>query len=81
MQKMPEHLTREQMAEKYPDQCIGINNIQYQDNDGVTIESADVIYTDKTEEELLTMQVTGSEDIMCWYTSGNQINIGVVEIC
>lgn len=81
MQKTIKHLTREQMAEKYPDQCIGISNIQYVDNDGVTIESADVVYTDKTEEELLTLQVTGAEDIMCWYTSGNQINIGVIEVC
>lgn len=76
-----EHLTREEMAEKYPDQCIGTTNIKLQDNDGVTIVSADVVYTDKSEAELLTMQVTGSEDIMCWYTMGNQIDIGVIEIC
>lgn len=42
-------LTREQMAEKYPDQWLGISNIQYKDNDGITIESADVIYTIRQE--------------------------------
>lgn len=78
---MIEGLTREQMEEKYPNQYIGITNIKYADDDGVTIESADVIYTDKSEQELLTLQITGTEDIMCWYTSGNQLNIGVLEVC
>ncbi|MCM1046024.1 MAG: hypothetical protein NC417_10990 [Candidatus Gastranaerophilales bacterium] len=64
-------LTRQQMAEKYPDQYLGITNIQYENNDGVTIESAEVIYTDKSEEELLSLQVSGAEDIMCWYTTGS----------
>lgn len=63
-------LTRQQMAEKYPDRYLGITDIQYENNDGVSIESAEVIYTDKTEEELLTLQVSGAEDIMCWYTTG-----------
>ena len=35
---MAERLTREQMAEKYPNQSIGITNIKYENNDGVTIE-------------------------------------------
>lgn len=48
------------MAEKYPDQYLGIANMQYENNDGVTLESADVVYTDKMDEELLTLQVTGN---------------------
>ena len=39
------------MAEKYPDQYLGIANMQYENNDGVTLESADVVYTDKMDEE------------------------------
>ena len=74
-------LTRQQMAEKYPDRYLGIANIQYENNDGVTIESADIIYTDKSEEELLTLQVSGAEDIMCWYTTGSKVNIGVITLC
>lgn len=73
-------LTRQQMAEKYPDKYLGITNIQYENNDGVTIESAEVIYTDKTEEELLTLQISGTEDIMCWYTTGSKVNIGVMTL-
>lgn len=74
-------LTRQQMAEKYPDRYLGITNIQYENNDGVTIESAEVLYTDKSEEELLTLQVSGTEDIMCWYTTGSKVNIGVMTLC
>ena len=78
---MKERLTRQQMAEKYPNQYLGISNIQYENNDGVTIASAEVIYTDKTEEELLMMQVSGTEDIMCWYTTGSKVNVGVMTLC
>lgn len=78
---MAERLTRQQMAEKYPDQYLGITNIQYEDNDGVTMESADVVYTDKTDEELLTLQVSGTEDIMCWYTTGSKVRVGVMTLC
>ena len=31
-----ERLTRKQMAEKYPDQYLGIANMQYENNDGIT---------------------------------------------
>ena len=80
---MAERLTREQMAKKYPDQSIGITNIKYENNDGVTIESAEVVYTpeDKTPEELLTLQVSGEEDFMCWYTTGRRVNVGVMTLC
>lgn len=47
-------LTRQQMAEKYPDRYLGITDIQYENNDGVTIESAEIIDTDKSEEEYYT---------------------------
>ena len=78
---MAERLTRQQMAEKYPNQYLGISNIQYENNDGVTIKSAEVIYTDKSEEELLVMQISGIEDIMCWYTTGSRVNVGVMTLC
>jgi hypothetical protein len=69
---MTKRLTRKQMAEQYPNQYLGITNIRYENNDDATIESAEVVYTDKSEEELLTLQISGKEDIMCWYTTGNR---------
>jgi len=80
---MVERLTRKQIAERYPDQSIGITNIKYENDGGITIESAEVVYTleDKTPEELLTLQVSGKEDIMCWYTTGSRVNVGVMTLC
>ncbi len=77
---MVEHLTREQMAEKYPNTWLGINNVKYQNNDGVTVESADVVYTDKTEDELLEMQIDGIEGIRGWYTNDDGLPLGVAGI-
>lgn len=77
---MKERLTREQMAQKYPDMWLGLNNIQYANDDGVTLELADVVYTDKTEDELFEMQLNGTEGIISWYTNDNAIPLGVAGI-
>ena len=34
---MIERLTREQMAQKYPDMWLGLSNIKYANDDGVTL--------------------------------------------
>ena len=77
---MVERLTREQMSKKYPNTWLGINNIKYKNNDGVTVESADIIYTDKTEDELLEMQIDGIEGIISWYTNDNGLPLGVAGV-
>ena len=77
---MAERLTREQMSKKYPNTWLGINNIKYKNNDGVTVESADIIYTDKTEEELLEMQIDGTDGIISWYTNDNGLPLGVAGV-
>lgn len=77
---MIERLTREQMAQKYPNIWLGLSNIQYANDDGVTLESADVVYTDKTEDELFEMQLDGIEEIISWYTNDNELPLGAVGI-
>lgn len=74
---MVQHLTREQMAKQYPNTWLGLNNIKYKNDDGVTLESADVVYTTKTEDELFEMQLDGTEGIISWYTNDNAIPLGV----
>ena len=39
---MAERLTQEQMSKKYPNTWLGINNIKYKNDDGVTVESAGI---------------------------------------
>ncbi|MBD5508810.1 MAG: hypothetical protein HDR05_12405 [Lachnospiraceae bacterium] len=68
---MVERLTREQMEKKYPNTWLGINNIKYQNDNGVTIESADVVYTDKTASELGLMVLQG-EDIQPLFTTPDE---------
>lgn len=56
---MGERLTWEQIQEKYPDQWVGLTNVTYMDNDGISVESAVVKYTDKTKGELTRMVLRG----------------------
>lgn len=77
---MIERLTREQMAKKYPDMWLGLNNVKYTNDDGVTLESADVVYTDKTEDELFEMQLDGTVGIISWYTNDEGFPLGVAGV-
>lgn len=73
-------LTREQMAKQYPNQWLGLKNIHYKNNDGITLESAEVVYTDKTRDELLAMQIAGTDEIISWYTTENNLQLGLVGV-
>ena len=75
---MAERLTREQMAKKYPNQWLGIKNVKYKNDDGITLESADVVDIGKTKEELLAMQIAGTDGIIGWYTTENNLQLGLV---
>ena len=77
---MIERLKREQMAQKYPYMWLGLGNIKYTNDDGVTLESADIIFTDKTEDELFEIQVDGTEGIISWYTNDNGLPLGVAGV-
>lgn len=79
MPKTVERLTRKQMAAKYPNTWLGITNVKYADNDGVTLESADVVYTDKSRRELISMQIKGT-GIRAWYTNENGMPLGLVGV-
>lgn len=79
MQKPTERLTRKEMAEKYPNTWLGITNVKYVDDDGVTLESADIIYTDKSRRELMSMQIKGT-GIRAWFTNENGMPLGLVGV-
>jgi hypothetical protein len=65
-----ERLTWDEIAEKYPMQWVGLIDVVYMDNDGITVESAFVKYTDKTKSELAMMAIRG-EDVIPWFTTPN----------
>ena len=62
---MAERLTRKQMADKYPNQWLGIRNIVYK---GREIATAEVIYTQRTASELGLLSLKG-EDVQPLFTT------------
>ena len=73
-------LTREEMAIKYPNQWLGLKNPIYMNNDGVTLLSAEIVYTDKTCDELLEMQIDGKDEIIGWYTTDSSLQLGMAGV-
>ena len=73
-------LTREQMAIQFPNQWLGLKEPAYLNDDGVTLLSAEVVFTDKTCDELLDMQIDGKDGIIGWYTTENSLQLGLAGV-
>ncbi len=66
-----ERLSWEEIAEKFPMQWVGLTDVVYKNDDGITIKSAIVKYSDKTKSELTMMAIRG-EDIDPRFTTPNE---------
>lgn len=64
-----ERLIWEQIQEKYPDQWVGLVDIEYEPDNDATIKSAVVEYTDKSKDELTLMQIKTNGKILARYTT------------
>lgn len=75
-----ERLTREQMRERYPNQWVGLVDVKYQDDDGITVESGIVKYANKTRSQLMRLEAH-NEVVRCYTSpgSGLQLGMGVVQ--
>lgn len=73
-------LTREQMAIQYPNQWLGLKDPVYMNDDGITLISAEIVYTDKSCDELLEMQIDGKDGITGWYTTDNSLQLGMAGV-
>ena len=47
---MEERMTWEEIQEKYPDQWVGLIDVEYEPNNDATIKTAVVKYADKSKE-------------------------------
>lgn len=56
---LSERLTWQQIQEKYQSQWVGLNDVKYIDNDGISIESAIVAYKNRSREDLEMLQALG----------------------
>lgn len=76
---MPERLTWEEIQEKYPNQWVGLTDVSYKNNDGISVESAIVKYKDKSKSELTELVLDG--EIISRHTNPDGcLQLGVVGV-
>lgn len=76
---MEERLTWKQIQEKYPDKWVGLVDVKYVNDDGVSVESAVVKYTDKSKDELTVMAIEG-QAVSRYTTPDNVFQLGMVGV-
>ena len=74
---MLKRLTREEIIRRYPNQYVGVKEPEYVDNDGITLKSGIIVFTDKTEDELFDIQINTSGEIISYFTGESSLTIGV----
>ena len=81
MSNTDERLTWKQIQEKYPDQWVGLVDIEFEPNNRSTIKSAIVKYTDKSKDELTEMQILTKGETMGIYTTpDNCFQLGMIGV-
>lgn len=76
---MAERLTWKEIQEKYPDRWVGLADVEYVDNDGISVKAAVVKYTDKSKGEL-TQKMLEGEIIARYTTPDNVFQLGMAEV-
>ncbi len=74
-----QRMTWEEIKEMYPDQWVGLTDVVYENNDGVSVESAIVKYTDKPKGEL-TRRMLDGEIISIYTTPDHLFQLGMVGV-
>ena len=76
---MTERMTWKEIQGNYPDQWVGLIDVKYIDNDGISIESAVIKYLDKGKGELAKLALQG-EIVSRYTTPDNIFQLGMVEV-
>lgn len=74
---MSKRMTWKEIQEKYPDQWVGLTEVEYIGNDGVSVASAIVKYTNKTKSELTRLALNG-EIVSRYTTPDNVFQLGIL---
>lgn len=72
-------MTWEEIKDKYPDQWVGLTDVEYIENDGISIESAVVKYTDKPKGELTRRMLDGEIESV-YTTPDHKFQLGMVGV-
>ncbi|MDE6968965.1 MAG: hypothetical protein K2P69_04225 [Eubacterium sp.] len=70
---MSERLTWEEIQERYPDQWVGLEEVEYEPDNDATIKSAIVKYTDRSKNELTRMQIQTKGNLLGIYTTPDHV--------
>ena len=73
-----ERLTWEQIQKKYPNQWVGLIEVKFVKDDGISVESAIVKYTDLKKAEL-THKALNGEIVSRYTTPDNLLQLGMGE--
>ncbi len=74
---MADRMTWEEIQKKYPDQWVGLVDVEYVDNDGITIQSGIIKYTNKSKSELTRLALKG-EIVSRYTTPDNIFQLGMI---
>ena len=72
-------MTWDEIKEAYPDQWVGLTDVEYVNNDGISIQSAVVKYIDKSKGEL-TRRMLDGEIISRYTTPDNKFQLGMAGV-
>ena len=67
---MARRMTWQEIVNNYPDQWVGLTDVE---RDGASVVSAVVKYTDKTGNELISMQLSGDKTLYSTYTTPDNV--------
>ena len=76
---MADRMTWEEIQKKYPDQWVGLVDVKYVEDDGISVESAVVKYTDKSKSDLTRLVLKG-EIISRYTTPDNIFQMGMIGV-
>ena len=71
---MNERLQWNEIQEKYPDQWVGLTDVEW--SNASTVKAAVVKYTDKSKDELLELQLDGDIQKSRYTTPNNIFSVG-----
>lgn len=78
---MRERLTWKEIKENYPDQWVGLDEIEWEPDNRSTIKSAVVAYGDKDRKGLTKLQIETHGKIIARYTTpDHEFQVGVMEV-
>ena len=76
---LEKRMTWDEIQKAYPDQWVGLVDVKYLNDDGVSIESAVVKYTDKPKGELTRMMLDGGIESV-YTTPDHKFQLGMVGV-